>query len=492
MGSIENSHVHLRRQIFARIILFLVLVVAGCAKPVSKTTTVFPVERDPVRDLRLQLDHLFGDPAFNNAFWGVAIQSLKSGEMLYEQNSGKLLMPASNMKILTAIAALKKLGPDFVYETRLLSENPIKNGILNGNLIVVGSGDPTVSVDTFNLWAEQLKESGLNEIDGDIIGDDSAFDQERLGFGWSWDDLPYYYATETSALQFAENAITITLMAGEPGKPVAVAKEPDTSFIQVVSSVQVLPETTPSVHWTYKPETRTVYASGTLPPDGKDYGGFAISNPAEYFVYCLKEDLEKNGITVRGSAYLKHQDTMSLPVLISQESPPLEKILVVLLKRSQNLYAETLLKTLGNGKVADGVRAVEETLVNMGVPSNSVVMVDGSGLSRYNYVTPKAILICLEKIYRDDPAQVFFNALPIAGVDGTLKSRMKGTSAENNVQAKTGSVSNVRTLSGYVRTRDSEMLAFSVLVNNFNASENSANGILDQVAELLANFTRFN
>jgi serine-type D-Ala-D-Ala carboxypeptidase/endopeptidase (penicillin-binding protein 4) len=482
----------MRSQIFKRIILLLILVAAGCAKHVPGTFKAPPVPRDTVRELRLQLDHLFGNPEFSNAFWGVAIQSIDSGEILYEQNSGKLLMPASNMKILTGIAALKKLGPDFVYETRIATENDIQEGKLNGNLIVTGNGDPTISVDVLNQWAAQLKAGGLNEINGDIIGDDSAFDDERLGFGWSWDDLPYYYATETTALQLAENAITVTLIAGEAGLPVTVQKEPNTSYIQVVQNVQVQPDAQPSVKWIYKPESRTVYASGTLPSGGEDYGSFSISNPSEYFVHCLKEKLEENGIEVHGSSHVKHWDTLSLPVRITRKSPPLKEILSVLLKRSQNLYAETLLKTLGSGKTADGIGVVETTLEEMGVPPNSIVMLDGSGLSRYNYVTPNALLTCLRKIYLDDPAQIFYNALPIAGVDGTLKSRMKESAAENNVRAKTGSISNVRSLSGYVRTRDGEMLVFSILANNFNAPSETANAIQDQAVELLANFMRSN
>jgi D-alanyl-D-alanine carboxypeptidase/D-alanyl-D-alanine-endopeptidase (penicillin-binding protein 4) len=176
--------------------------------------------------------------------------------------------------------------------------------------------------------------------------------------------------------------------------------------------------------------------------------------------------------------------------LINHKSKPLKEILSVLLKESQNLYAETLLKTIGAGKTSDGIKVVESTLSRMGVSPNSFVVLDGSGLSRYNYVTPAAFATMLRAIYQEDSSQIFYNALPVAGVDGTLKSRMKGTVAENNVHAKTGSVSNVRTLSGYVKTQDGEMLVFSLLANNFNAPPEEANAIQDQVVELLANFKR--
>ncbi len=479
----------MQSQILKRTILILLFLAAGCAKHATKTTTAPHIQRDPVAELRTQLDHLFANPDFSNAFWGVEIQSSDTGQVIYEQNAGKLLMPASNMKIVTAIAALKTLGPDFVYETRIAAENPTQNGKLIGDLVVSGNGDPTISPEELQGWAEQLKETGLQEIDGDIIGDDSAFEQERLGFGWSWDDLAYYYATETSALQFAENTITVNLIAGNDGT-ITVQKIPETAYIQVNQNVQVQPDAQPSVHWTYKPETRIVYATGVLPPGGKDYGDFSINDPAAYFVECFRETLQASGISVHGIAHSGHREIASWPVLIDAKSPTLKEMLPVLLKRSQNLYAETFLKTMGNGKTSDGVQAVQSALMNLGVPQTALVMKDGSGLSRYNYVTPQALVNLLSKIYREDSTGVFYNSLPIAGVDGTLKSRMKGTAAENNVHAKTGSIENVRTLSGYVRTKDGEMLVFSFLSNNYSVDAALANSAEDQAAVLLANFSR--
>jgi D-alanyl-D-alanine carboxypeptidase/D-alanyl-D-alanine-endopeptidase (penicillin-binding protein 4) len=485
----------MRSQIFKLIIFLLLFVTAGCARPVSRNTEIpqAVATRDALKELRSSLNKIFANPNFANAFWGVAIQSLDSGEILYEQNSGKLLMPASNMKILTAISALKTLGPDFVYETIVEVDQTIRDGVVKGNLMVVGTGDPTISADDLNDWALQLKGTGLTEVDGNIMGDDSAFEADRLGFGWSWDDLPYYYATETSALQFAENAITITITAGEANKPVTVKKEPDTSYVRVEENVQVIADAERSVQWIYKPETRTIFVSGTLPANGSDYGSFAINNPAAYFAHCFKETLERNGIRVRGTAGVAPAEIAGgTPAvqLITHKSKPLKEILTTLLKESQNLYAETLLKTIGGGKTNEGIKVVESTLAGMGIPASSVVVLDGSGLSRYNYVTPMAFVTMLRAIYHDDASQVFYNALPVAGVDGTLKSRMKGTAAENNVHAKTGSISNVRTLSGYMKTLDGEMIVFSLLANNFNAPSEEANAIQDQVVELLANFKR--
>jgi D-alanyl-D-alanine carboxypeptidase/D-alanyl-D-alanine-endopeptidase (penicillin-binding protein 4) len=401
------------------------------------------------------------------------------------------------------VAALKKLGSDFRYETEIKTDGKIEEGTLQGNLIIVGSGDPTFSSrfgegDHFRIfadWASRLKVLGITRISGDIIGVDDSFDDERIGFGWSWDDLPYYYATETSALQFAENAITITLLAGQAGEPITVKKDPDSSYVTVVQDVRVesVAETA-NIRWTYKPETKTIYASGTLPPGGQDYGSFAIHNPAAYFVSCFKDSLSKNGIVVEGEFFLardrNYQPGEMVRLLFTHQSPLLTEIISVLLKVSQNLYAETLLKTLGKGNFAAGIQQVEATLTEMGIAPQNYIVKDGSGLSRYNYVSAKALIRLLEKMYRDPQFEVFYRALAIAGVDGTLKSRMKGTSAENNIHAKTGSLSNVRSLSGYARTHDGEMVAFVLLANNFSAPSETAQYIQDLITQQLVNFTR--
>ena len=492
---------HRKRIVFQRIALALLLFLSACARrPVESPAAL---SRDPLNELRFQLDRILADPAFDNAFWGVAIQSMDTGQILYEQNAGKLLMPASNMKLITAVASLKKLGSDFAYETEIKVDGEIENGTLHGNLIIAGTGDPTFSSrfgdgDSFRIfadWASRLKETGITKISGNIIAVDDAFDEERIGFGWSWDDLPYYYATETSALQFAENAITVTLIAGQPGGPITIKKDPESSYVTVMPDVRVESGLeSPSVHWSYKPEMKTIYASGTLPAGGQDYGSFAIHNPAAYFASSLKDSLTQNGIKVEGESYRardrNYKPGEMVQLLFTHKSPPLREIVSVLLKVSQNLYAETLLKTLGKGSFAAGIEQVEATLIEMGIAPENFIVKDGSGLSRYNYVTAKGLLQLLEKIYRDPQFEVFYNSLAIAGVDGTLKSRMKGTPAENNIHAKTGSVSNVRSLSGYARTRDGEMIAFVLIANNFSAPSETAQYIQDVVAQQLVNFTR--
>jgi serine-type D-Ala-D-Ala carboxypeptidase/endopeptidase (penicillin-binding protein 4) len=491
------------RNCLSSIPLIIFIFLSACAHPHGEGRLIRgPSKGDPVAELRLQLDRLFSAATFDNAFWGVAIRSLDTEQVLYEQNSRRLLMPASNMKLLTAVAALKKLGPQFTYQTQLETNGEIQNGVLNGNLIVIGNGDPTISARfgegdpyrIFNQWAARLKEIGINKIHGDIIGIDDAFDDERIGYGWSWDDLPYYYATEISALQFAENAFTVTISSVPSQQQIEIKKEPDTSYVTVVTNINVDPVVETSVKWSYQTASRTVYATGTLKAGGSDYGSFAINNPSAYFVTALKESLQRYGIEVDGEAYRGRDRNFkvgdSARLLFTQTSPPLRKIVSVLLKVSQNLYAETLLKTLGAGNFSNGVKQVEETLTNFGVTTRGLIMKDGSGLSRYNYISPEALLNLLKHMFRDQEFDNFYNALSVAGVDGTLRSRLKGTIAENNVHAKTGSIANVRSLSGYLHTRDNEMIAFVIIANNYSVDDDQALAIEDHALQLLANFTR--
>jgi D-alanyl-D-alanine carboxypeptidase/D-alanyl-D-alanine-endopeptidase (penicillin-binding protein 4) len=484
-------------------VLLLLLFVSACAKRPPDTGAIRQLTTDPVQELRTRVDQVLSDPAFHNAFWGVAIQSLDNGQVIYERNAEKLLMPASNMKLITGAAALKKLGSDFHYQTTVQTDGSIANNTLLGNLLIIGSGDPTISArfgsgnhfSIFENWANQLKSLGITKIQGDIIGIDDRFDAQRIGYGWSWDDLPYYYATETAALQFAENAITITLVAGQVSDPVVVKKDPDTSYVRVVQNITVQPDSAEAhVDWTYNPESKTVFATGTLPPSGEDYGSFSIHNPAAYFVTALSETLQRNGIIVEGEAYPGAERFYQIPdttrILIEHQSPSLREILGVLLKVSQNLYAETLLKTIGNGTFSNGIKEVEKILLQIGVAPQNFLILDGSGLSRYNYVTPNGLMQLLNRMHRDPEFETYYNSLAIAGVDGTLRSRMKDTTAQNNVHAKTGSLSNVRSLSGYARTRDGELMGFVMIANNFNTSTETVQHAQDVILQQLTAFSR--
>jgi D-alanyl-D-alanine carboxypeptidase/D-alanyl-D-alanine-endopeptidase (penicillin-binding protein 4) len=443
------------------------------------------------------------------ALWGVEVRSLDSGRILYELNSRKLMMPASNMKILTLATAAETLGWDFRFATTVETAAPIESGVLAGDLIVRGGGDPTINsrdgraAALFDAWARDLKDAGIARIDGNIVGDDNAFDAERLGAGWAWDYLQYGYAAPVGALEMDENIATLTVRPGaQPGDPVFVDLTPGSGLKLFNRATTGAATSAITIDYNRRLDDPTLEVTGSLsldsPPITREV---AVVNPTVYFAEAVKDGLVARGIEVTGRA-IDADDILNAPppdsrrLLIRSESPPLREIATVLMKVSQNLYAETLLKAVGASTgglgTTEGGRVVSRALfTSWGIPESSYVQMDGSGLSRYDYVTPDMLVTLLSRLYADPRhREAFMATLPIAGHDGTVSSRMKKTRAEGNATAKTGSISNVRSLSGYVRTRDGETLAFAILANNFTQPPATVNWIADLAVETLANFRR--
>jgi D-alanyl-D-alanine carboxypeptidase/D-alanyl-D-alanine-endopeptidase (penicillin-binding protein 4) len=434
----------------------------------------------------------------------VLVKSLKDGETLYARNAGKLMMPASNMKIVTLAAAAERLRWDYTYETQLLAVGAIERGTLHGDLLVVGSGDPSIvttdgmAARLFDAWADQLKMLGVRTILGRVIGDDDAFDDEELGFGWSWDDLPDDYAAGVSALQFNENAARVTITGGAwAGDAAAIDVTPAGTGLIIHNLLTTsAPDAPASIAMRRLPGSSRIDVRGTVPAGATPLTRVvSVDNPTLFAVTALRDALIARGIDVRGPAV--DIDDMPHPpkrsdgvVLITYRSPPLSTLAVRLMKVSQNLYAETLLKTLG-ASAAAGRMTVQAVLDKWGIPADELIQRDGSGLSRYDYVTADALVAILAHVDRDDTLRAPFEAsLPIAGRDGTLANRMKGTAAEGNARAKSGSMSNVRALSGYVTSGDGEPLVFSILANNFETTADVINHATDAIVVRLAGFRR--
>jgi D-alanyl-D-alanine carboxypeptidase/D-alanyl-D-alanine-endopeptidase (penicillin-binding protein 4) len=467
----------------------------------------------PVERLAAELDAIFGAAALAHASWGVAVQSLENGETLYRLNPARLLMPASNMKIVTVAAAAERLGWDHRFETRLVTSAPIENGVLGGDLIVVGGGDPTINARgglptrVFESWAAELRALGIHAIDGRIVGDDNAFDDEGLAAGWSWDYLAYGYAAPSGALEYNESTVTIAIRPGAaPGDPAVVAIDPAGSIPVVNRLVTSNGAGTLQVDQHWRPGTAGLQLSGTVPAGTEPFTRkAAVTNPTDFFARALRETLIAQGIAVHGAAvdideledaHAEGTNGGGTPrVLVTHRSPPLSEIAVLLMKVSHNLYADTLLKALGAGRgagsIATGREVVGELLEAWGIPGTAYVMYDGSGLSRYNYLSADLLVRILRRMHLD-PAhrQPFRDAMPIAGQDGTLSQRLKGTRAAGNVRAKTGSIANVRSLSGYLTTADGEPLAFSMLANNFTVPRATIDAAVDLAVERLAAFSR--
>ena len=438
------------------------------------------------------------------------MRSLDTGESLFSLDAGKLMMPASNMKILTLAAAAHTLGWDARLVTTLEAAAPIDGGVLRGDLFVRGGGDPTINARdgrgsaVVADWAAALKAAGITSIAGRIVGDDQAFEDEGLGGGWAWDYLQYGYAAPVGALQFNEDVAELAVAPGATaGEPAAVRLEAGSGLTVLNRAVTGAAGSATSIDYRRRLDAPVLDVTGTIPADGKPIArSVAVVNPTVFFAESLRNGLIALGIDVTGPAVdlddiAAEMDPHSVRrTLATTESPPLSAIAGVLMKASQNLYAETLLKAAGRstgglGTTAAGRIAAAATLAAWGVPEQAYVMADGSGLSRYNYVSASAVVTLLEHMYKDpvhrDPLVA---SLPVAGRDGTLATRMRRTRAEGNAAAKTGSISNVRTLSGFVRTRDGEALVFSILANDFVVPGATINWITDLAVEVLANFTR--
>jgi D-alanyl-D-alanine carboxypeptidase/D-alanyl-D-alanine-endopeptidase (penicillin-binding protein 4) len=444
--------------------------------------------------------------------WAVDVRSLETGEHLYSLNADRLMMPASNLKILTLAAAAETLGWDYRFTTTLEARGPIAGGVLRGDLVVRSTGDPTINARNgranavFQEWIVALKAAGITAVDGRIIGDDQAFVDEGIGAGWAWDYFQYGYAAPVGALEYNEDTATLLVSPGvAPGAPPILSLSPGSGFTLLNRAVTGAPESTDTISYRRPLDRSAIEVTGSVPagtPTAELH--VAVVNPTVFFVQSLKDALLAAGIPVAGpavdlddiAAELQLTPPADAQVVACSESPPLREIATVLMKFSQNLYAETLLKAMGAahgglGTAEGGRMVIRSVLDGWGVPRDAYTMYDGSGLSRYDYVTAGTLTTVLDRMYRDPRHRdAFLATLPVAGKDGTLASRLDRTRAGGNALAKTGSIANVRSLSGFVRTRDNEPLAFSILANDFPVAPATVNYIADLAVEILSNFTR--
>lgn len=395
-------------------------------------------------------DSLIDDPMFRSANWGALIVDPQSGDTLYSHNAGKLFMPASNEKLLTGATALTQLGPDFRFVTRFATDAPQHDSTLDGDLVVIGRGDPTFSDsmragdyrNAFRDMADSLRARGITRIRGGLRRGGNAFPDSTYGYGWQIDDL-------------------------------------DTPSGAVVAEL--------FVNEGLLPGGKRVRANGDTVP-----APIVIRDPRAAFLTALGAALTERGIIVDGApdASVAVPDSGLTP-LFELRSPPLSAVLTRMAKPSQNQIAEILFKTLalektGVGSADSGRRVVERQLAAWGAQPDGYAVRDGSGMSRHDYVTPETIVRVLDVMRRGPYFTVWYDALPIAGVDGTISDRMKGTPAANNVHAKTGTLDKTRSLSGYVTTAGGRMLEFSFLCNNFTVPNREVERVQDAVLVHLA------
>lgn len=487
-------------------------IACGGARPV---TTPVPVVT--LAGMRHAIDSMVADPKWRTAQLGILIVDPERGDTLYSHNAGKLFMPASNQKILTGAVALELLGPDFRFSTTLLADGEIEDGVIQGNLRLVGTGDPSASdhmmedaMRPLRAMADSLAVRGIRRIAGALQSGGDAFPDATLGFGWSWDDLDFAYSAGVDELFFNEGFMRIDVVGGAvAGAPVNVQLRPMRSFPRL----RVLARTTDrrtENEQRLRPRVRhdstdagAIIVGGEIAAGDSVSISLAFRDQRRAYLEALREALGERGIAVdSGVASAAREPADSAAqleppgiALFSMVSPPLGEVLKAFEKPSQNQIGEILLKSLGRaragaGSADSGARVVRDQLLAWGARPDGFVIRDGSGLSRHNVVTPETIVLVLDAMRKSTHAGVFIDALPIAGVDGTLRTRMRGTAAQGNLRAKTGTLDMVRSLSGYVTTPAGRTTIFSVLANNFRVPTREVEVIQDAIGVMLARLER--
>jgi D-alanyl-D-alanine carboxypeptidase/D-alanyl-D-alanine-endopeptidase (penicillin-binding protein 4) len=488
-----------RRTISRRTRAILAGALSVACTGVHATTTPAPRARTQ-RQARARIDSVLNAPAFASAHWGVLIVNPRTGDTLYAHDAHKMFLPASNMKIVTASTALTQLGPDFRTRTTFVAGGGMRNGVIRGDLIVVGGGDPSASdamrgdaLSVFRDIADSLQARGITQIRGRVVKGGDAFPDGLWGAGWYWDELDATYAAAVDELMLNEGIARIVAHGGTArGDPVTVTTSPARSYPEVrVEAATDSAGARSRITAEYDETGRTVVVRGTVAPHDSVSRTLAYRDPASAYLAALREVLEQRGISLgrrRAPPGDSTRRARRVDTLFTILSPPLSDVVRAMAKPSQNQIAEILLRTIGLGKtgvgsVDSGRRVVREQFAAWKIPVDNIAMFDGSGLSRSDIVSPFALVSILTAMRADS---VFTSALPVAGVDGTLASRMRGTPAQGNVQAKTGTLARARSLSGYVHTADGEQLIFSLLCNNFTASSEAVGNALDTIAATLA------
>jgi serine-type D-Ala-D-Ala carboxypeptidase/endopeptidase (penicillin-binding protein 4) len=457
-----------------------------------------------VSGLGNDLDALLGGPALAGGAVGLVVRDADTGATLYSRQADTLLAPASNEKLVTSAAALDVLGPDYTFQTSVSSTGTRSGSTLDGDLYLKGTGDPTMLAADYHALADAVAASGVTTVTGRLVADDTFFDSTRLGPGWSWDDEPYYYDAQISALTVAPDtaygagSVYVDVAPGQAGQPPTVTLDPPNSYVTLADTA------TTGAAGSARTETvdraagsNTITVTGSIPAGAAtERQEMSVDNPTGYAASLFRAALAADGVTVAGpNAYQATPSTATQ--IVSHSSMPLSQLLVPFLKLSNNMIAEALTKAAGQkvfqrGTFAAGVHALTTKLAALGIDPNAYNQFDGSGLSRMDVVSPDQLANVLAKAETRPWFQTWYNALPVAGnpaplVGGTLAHRMAGTAAANNVHAKTGSMTGVSSLSGYVTAADGQHLVFSLVENNFVPA--SVSSVEDAVAVRLAQYT---
>lgn len=454
-------------------------------------------------DLPARLDALVAAPAGSRAAVGIHVVSLKSGETLYARDADQLYVPASNMKLFTAALALTRLGPAYRFETRVIRES-------SGDVVLVGSGDPSLSgraypyarntpngnpLAAIEALADQAVATGLRRVDGDIVGDDQRFRWSPYPPSWTEDDIQHDYGAPVSALTLNDNVITILARPGaKAGDLAIISLNPKVEYFMIDNRITTTANGTSSIRAERLPGTRQILLTGSI---GLRSGGaeeiVAVDDPALFAAQALYDALQRRGVAIHGRPVARHRTTegkspvVDGEVLAIRRSPQLVELLQALVKVSQNLHAELMLREVGYARRGDGSpeTGYAELLAFVGEVRISPVewrSEDASGLARNDEVTPAAVTRLLRHMNTGSNGALWHSLLPVGGEDGTLGNRLCCSSDGSRIRAKTGTLSRAIALSGYADSRTLGPLAFSILVNNFAAPTSEVRDWVDKMA----------
>ncbi|MCG8469847.1 MAG: D-alanyl-D-alanine carboxypeptidase/D-alanyl-D-alanine-endopeptidase [Gemmatimonadetes bacterium] len=462
--------------------------------PATEGTTALELTRD-LHQLQTTLADILDEPALGRAHVGLVVMIAESGQVLFRHNAERRFVAASTTKLVTGAVALHRLGGDHRWETSIRAVGSLSDGTLDGDLVLVGGGDPLLRRETLETMARSVRAAGIRRITGDIVGDDRAWAGPPWGRGWMWDDLYGSYAAGVSALQVSPARISAELRPGaELGASAQLRILEEGTDLPVRAAVKTGAPGS-DVRLEYLPDAPSgrVVLAGWIPIDATRVPlGFAPPHPTRYTADLMLRSLAGAGVEIEGRARRADLDERFEDAAWQRSfrSEPLATALEQLLKVSDNQVAETLLRTLGtlggDGSAEAGLEVVQSTLSSWGIEPDAYSLSDGSGMSRYNELAPAALVRMLRRTSQLAGFRQFHDALPIASVDGTLSRRFRSTAASRVVRAKTGSLSRVRALAGFVEDGDGETLIFALLLNAYDAPDSVATALEDLLVEQLA------
>ena len=477
----------------------LLLSLASAATPLlpqsSRTPAAPPSAAGRLTErLRIALD----EPPFDRALWGVAVMD-PSGRLVFERNSDRLFVPASNVKLVVSAAATALLGPDYRFRTSVYAAGTVDGGTLTGDLVLYGRGDPSLSDRYYPTrfaaiegLADRIRAAGISRVAGDVVGDASWFDSLTIHPSWEAYDLSWWYAAPVSALGFNDNSVDFRIAPSLPGLPPQISFAPDLGMVQFTNRARTVPVDSPrTLDFQRLPGTNTIYAVGDVPMDMRPRTeNVSVMDGALYAATAFRTALASRGIEVTGRVRATYDPADYAAVRVSNPvaehtSRPLPDMIEPILRDSHNWYAEMLLKTMareltGSGSWDSGLAVERRYLVDsLRVDSTMFSLADGSGLSHWNLMTPRAFVQLLRVMRNHPRGAAFRDALPVSGGEGTLRYRGRG-GLSGRVRAKTGSIATVNTLSGYLEGT-SGAWTFSIQINNHAAQNREALRRIDEI-----------